>query len=528
MTNRKISELDTAATIDGSEMIPVAKGGLNYKVLISQIKSWISTATAAAAGLMSNTDKAKLDGIAPGATVNASDADLRDRATHTGTQSASTITGLADVAKTGNYSDLNGKPDLSLTGLGALSSNHAGAGGSGVHPDASSTASGFMTPAMLQKLNETYNSVSGAARVASTGDYNDLSNKPIIPTNLDGLSDVVIATQPNVGDTLVFDGAVFKPGPGGSGGSGTTTVNLAVTGNIVQPKVPTGFVWTASSAASWGQAFGDYALKGATGAYVAISPVGGSYLGNTPHQTFTSPAGVGNIAGISSNEAVVKRGAAAGEGGFVYEAVFQCPYQAGSAGAIGLFKSNDVIYAGSQGQDWPTSVEGIGLCWDSTDTATSKWKIKSSDGNVLATGATAATETIGSDNSYFVKIKCDPGASTAYVTMKNLDTGAIVFNNVAINSSLPNGNSVLFGLAHTCTRALTGAVSMNLFSLGAYASAVVDPNAAGDLASLTHPKTYDSPANDGDMVFERTSDTSLTIKLKGSDGVIRSVVLALA
>lgn len=38
--------------------------------------------------------KTKLDGITAGATVNAADADLRDRSTHTGSQATSTITGL--------------------------------------------------------------------------------------------------------------------------------------------------------------------------------------------------------------------------------------------------------------------------------------------------------------------------------------------------------------------------------------------------------------------------------------------------
>ena len=38
--------------------------------------------------------KTKLDGITAGATVNATDADLRDRSTHTGSQATSTITGL--------------------------------------------------------------------------------------------------------------------------------------------------------------------------------------------------------------------------------------------------------------------------------------------------------------------------------------------------------------------------------------------------------------------------------------------------
>ncbi len=36
-----------------------------------------------------------------------------------------------------------------------------------------------------------------------------------------------------------------------------------------------------------------------------------------------------------------------------------------------------------------------------------------------------------------------------------------------------------------------------------------------------------TPANNGELVFELTSDTSLTVKVKGSDGVVRSAVLAL-
>lgn len=54
----------------------------------------ISSATATNAGAMSSADKSKLDGIAAGATVNASNAQLRDRSTHTGTQSIATVTGL--------------------------------------------------------------------------------------------------------------------------------------------------------------------------------------------------------------------------------------------------------------------------------------------------------------------------------------------------------------------------------------------------------------------------------------------------
>lgn len=49
------------------------------------------------AGLMSAADKTKLDGIATGATANSSDATLLNRANHTGTQLASTISDFSEA-----------------------------------------------------------------------------------------------------------------------------------------------------------------------------------------------------------------------------------------------------------------------------------------------------------------------------------------------------------------------------------------------------------------------------------------------
>jgi hypothetical protein len=49
---------------------------------------------AVAAWWAASSAKAKLDGIAANATANSSDADLRDRSTHTGTQAISTVSGL--------------------------------------------------------------------------------------------------------------------------------------------------------------------------------------------------------------------------------------------------------------------------------------------------------------------------------------------------------------------------------------------------------------------------------------------------
>lgn len=59
-----------------------------------------------------STEKTKLAGVATGATANSSDAVLLNRSNHTGTQTASTITGLATVATSGSYNDLSNKPSI--------------------------------------------------------------------------------------------------------------------------------------------------------------------------------------------------------------------------------------------------------------------------------------------------------------------------------------------------------------------------------------------------------------------------------
>jgi hypothetical protein len=60
----------------------------------------ITPASGSAPGSMSSADFSKLAGIAAGATANATDAQLRDRATHTGTQAIDTISGLGSGVAT--------------------------------------------------------------------------------------------------------------------------------------------------------------------------------------------------------------------------------------------------------------------------------------------------------------------------------------------------------------------------------------------------------------------------------------------
>jgi hypothetical protein len=106
--------------------------------------------TTSVSGFMSPLDKIKLDGVSAGATVNASDAALRDRATHTGTQSVSTITGLAPIATSASATDLS---------VGTLPAarfsdvSHGARVGGTLHADATTSVSGFMSGADKTKLN---------------------------------------------------------------------------------------------------------------------------------------------------------------------------------------------------------------------------------------------------------------------------------------------------------------------------------------------------------------------------------------
>lgn len=77
-----------------------------------------------AAGFMSGTDKFKLDGIQAGATANSTDAFLRARLNHTGTQPVSTITGLAALATSGSASDL-GSGTVPVARLGSSGTRDA-------------------------------------------------------------------------------------------------------------------------------------------------------------------------------------------------------------------------------------------------------------------------------------------------------------------------------------------------------------------------------------------------------------------
>ncbi len=128
----------------------------------------------------------KLAGVQAGATANSADAQLRDRATHTGTQPAATISGLPQAI--GGI--LQAGSNVTITPSGSqLVISSAGGGGGG------STTWGGITGTLGDQadlaaaLNAKANT-SALAPVATAGTYASLTGKPILGT----------AAASNVGD----------------------------------------------------------------------------------------------------------------------------------------------------------------------------------------------------------------------------------------------------------------------------------------------------------------------------------------
>lgn len=109
-------------------------------------------ATASAAGLMSSSDKSKLDSIAANA----------NNYIHPASHPASMITGLAAVATSGSYNDLSDSPAIPVVD-DSLSS------------DSTNAVQNKVVYGLGQKF---FNQLSALASVARTGSYSDLTGTP--------------------------------------------------------------------------------------------------------------------------------------------------------------------------------------------------------------------------------------------------------------------------------------------------------------------------------------------------------------
>ena len=183
----------------------------------------------------------KLAGIADGATANATDAALRDRATHTGTQAAGTISGLATVATSGAYNDLSGRPPLGTAAAtaatdyapaaqgvtGGNSHDHSGGDGAQI---AYSSLSGLPTLGSLAAQSGTF---SGNSSGTNTGDQtisnsSDATSHTVTlsasggTVQLVGGANITLTTTGTSSAGIVTIAATGHGGGGGGGGGSLT------------------------------------------------------------------------------------------------------------------------------------------------------------------------------------------------------------------------------------------------------------------------------------------------------------------
>ncbi|MEV5030980.1 hypothetical protein MRBLMC3_000134 [Sphingobium sp. LMC3-1-1.1] len=222
MATKKISELSSAPSVDGTETFPILKSGFNYKMTVAQVLALISNATTTVAGFLSASDKSKLDAIEAGATANASNAALRDRSTHTGTQNVSTITGLSDVATSGDYADLTGQPTAATTSADGLMSASDKTKLNGIATGATANATNAdLRDRTTHTGTQAASTITGLATVATSGSYNDLSNRPI-DANYSRLPTVAFqaATGTTAGTAALVTKAVFHVGSSDASNTG--------------------------------------------------------------------------------------------------------------------------------------------------------------------------------------------------------------------------------------------------------------------------------------------------------------------
>ena len=105
--------------------------------------------------------------VADGATANAADAALRDRAMHTGTQGVATITGLAALATSGSAADLSAGV---LPAARFDDTAHGSRAGGALHAAATGAVAGFMAAADKVKLDAISGANTGDQTIALTGE----------------------------------------------------------------------------------------------------------------------------------------------------------------------------------------------------------------------------------------------------------------------------------------------------------------------------------------------------------------------
>lgn len=237
----------------------------------------------------------------------------------------------------------------------------------GLGTAATTDATAYATAAQGSKA-DTAVQPGSLATVATSGSYNDLSNKPTIPTNLDSLTDVVI-TSPTTNQTLQYNGTNWV---NATGGTGTVTsvamsvpTGLSVSGSPVTTSGTLAVTYasgysipTTTSQTNWDTAYGwgNHASAGYVTSGGALGTPSSGNLANctfpTLNQNTTGTAGglsgtpnitVGTINATSGTFT----GVLTPTGGIINGAVFNKTGSGGEGGELQLEKGTTSTLSGN-------------------------------------------------------------------------------------------------------------------------------------------------------------------------------------
>ena len=462
------------------------------------------TAGSGAPEVVTPTQARAILNVASGATANASDAALRDRATHTGTQAAATISDLAAAVSATAAVTANSAKVSNATHTGDVT----GATVLTIATDSVTNA----------KLANMVTATLKGRTSAGTGDPEDLTTAQatalldIFSGSAKGLA------PPSGGGTANFlraDGAWTAPGGGGSpgGGSGEVQFNSAGTfagaadveiegGQLRLPAIATPSVPAAGGVKMFGRDVGGRmmpAIVGPSGLDTALQPFFGRNvismwnatgngradtlfafsvvtLGTSSTANWTSTnlhtrmkrrdflittAATTAIAGVRGQDAQwTVGGQTAGLGGF-HLVIRWAP-------ATGVANASHRAFAGMRLNAAPTDVNTstllsmVGMGWDSADTNV---QFMHNDGSGAATkidlGASFPKPTIDRANVYEITLFSPPGTTQLVgYEVRDLDSGAVA--NGTITTDLPSTTLALIPQVHMSVGGASSVVGITL------------------------------------------------------------------
>jgi hypothetical protein len=183
--------------------------------------------------------------VANGATANSADATLLARANHTGTQAASTITGLAAVATSGSATDLTGI----LPAARFDDASHGSRAGGALHNAATTSVAGFMSGADKAKLDGVAAGANAYSHPNHTGDVTSLGDGATVIAN----DAVTYAKMQNAGANTVLARAAAAAGDLGEVAIGAEQLlGRGVTGDIAAISLGSGLTMTGTTLSASG------------------------------------------------------------------------------------------------------------------------------------------------------------------------------------------------------------------------------------------------------------------------------------